>query len=95
MLDLYDSVIICRSVEDRAVADRRVEIWKHIVAVVNHWEKLPKSRRPGPKSYEHLKSAVEDLLTPAKLQFFSFFVSLFEPFLVMYQTNQPMITKNC
>ena len=88
---LYDSFIICRWVEDRAVADRLVEIWKHIVAIVNDWEKLPKSKRPKSKSYEHLNSAVEDLLTPGKLQFFSFFASLFEPFLVMYQTNQPMI----
>ena len=88
---MYDSFIICRWVEDRAVADRFVEIWKHIAAIVNDWEKLPKSKRPKSKSYEHLKSAVEDLLTPAKLQFFSFFTSLFEPFLVMYQTNQPMI----
>ena len=59
--------IICRWVEDRTVADRFFEIWKHIVAIVNHWEKLPKSKRPKSKSYEHLKSAVEDLLTPAKL----------------------------
>ena len=88
---LYDSFIICRWVEDRVVADHLVEIWKHVVAIVNHWENLPKSKRPKSKGCEHLKSAVEDLLTPAKLQFFSFFASLFEPFLVMYQTDQPMI----
>ena len=57
----------------------------------NHWEKLPKSKRPKSKSYEHLKSAAEDLPTPAKLHFFSFFASLFEPFLAMYQTDQSLI----
>ena len=87
---LYDSFIICSWVKDRAIADHLVEIWKHIVAIVNHWEKLPKSKRPKSKSFEHPKSAVEDLLRPAKLRFF-FFASLFEPFLVIYQTDQPMI----
>ena len=88
---LYDSFIICRWGEDRAVADRLVEIWKHLVSILNYWEKLSKSKRPKSKSYEHFKSAVEDLLTPAKLQFFSIIVSLFEQFLVMYQADQPMI----
>ena len=88
---LYGCFISCRWVDDTTVADRIVEIWKHIVATVNYWEKLPKSKRPKSKSYEHLKSTVEDLLTPAKLQFFSFLASLFKPFLVMYQTDQSMI----
>ena len=52
-----------------AVADHLAEIWKHIVVILNLWQKLPKSKRPRSKSYEPLKSAVEDLLTPAKLQF--------------------------
>ena len=91
-LDFVLFFIICRWEEDRTVADCLVEIWKHIVAIVNHWKKLPKSKRTKSKSYEHLQSAVEDLPTPAELQLFSFFASLFELFLVMYQTDQPLIS---
>ena len=34
---------------------------------------------------------VHDNLIPAKLQFFSFTASLFEPFLLKYQSNKPML----
>ena len=59
--------------------------------MVNHWESLPKWKRPSSKSYENLLTAVNDNLIPAKLQFFSFIASLFKPFLLKYQSDKPML----
>ena len=36
-------------------------------------------------------NAVNDLLTPLKLSFFSYFASLLHPFLVKYQSEKPLI----
>ena len=60
-------------------------------SLVKHWESKPKSKRPSSKSYENLKAAVNDPLTTAKLQFFSFVAGILQPFLKSYQTDQPMI----
>ena len=53
---------------------------------MNYWEKLPKS-----KSYSSVKSAALDDFTVAKLQCFSYIASKVEPYLKMYQTDNPMI----
>ena len=58
---------------------------------MNYWEKLPKSSRPKSKSYSNLKSDVLDDFTVNKLQCFSYIASKVEPYLRMYQTNNPMI----
>ena len=58
---------------------------------MNYWEKLPKSNRPKYKSYSNLKSDVLDDFTVAKLQCFSYIASKVEPYLKMYETNNPMI----
>ena len=58
---------------------------------MNYWEKLPKSKCPKCKSYFNLKSAVLDDFTVAKLQCFSYITSKVEPYLKMYQTDNPVI----
>ena len=41
--------------------------------------------------FSNIFSTVDDLLTPAKLSFFSFLASHLEPYLVKYQTDWPMM----
>ena len=75
-------------VEDKIAADRVVYIGQNIKSLVKHWESKPKSKRPSSKSYENLKAAVNDPLTTAKLQFFSFVAGILQPFIKSYQTDQ-------
>ena len=80
-----------RWVEDRKGADRLIEIWHNIKNLVAHWEKLPKYKRPSSKSYAQVKAAVEDLITPAKLTFFSIVAEILQPILVKYQSDESMV----
>ena len=80
-----------RWIEDRAPADRLIEIWPNIIKIFQFWSTLPKKKQPSGKSFESVKSAVEDDLTTAKLSFFSYVASILEPFLTRYQTSKPMI----
>ena len=80
-----------RWIEDRPVADRLLEIWPEIVKVVNYWNSLPKSKQLKCKTFITVVNAVNDLLTPLKLSFFSYFESLLHPFLVKYQSEKPPI----
>ena len=59
--------------------------------VKKHWESLAKSKRPANKSYETLQKHHNDLLIPARLQFFAFVAAIFEPYLTIFQTDVPMI----
>ena len=67
-------------VEDKKVWDRLLCIWPDIIKINNFWKSLPKRKQPSSKSFENVKIAAEDVLTLAKLSFFSYFASLFEPF---------------
>ena len=80
-----------RWVEDKKVAEKLISIWPCIVKVVNHWENLPKIKRPSCKSYEYVVKAVKNQLSLARFHFFSYVASLFEPFLKLYQTDAPMV----
>ena len=80
-----------RWVEDKPVVDRLLEIWPNMVKITYFWLSLPKSKQPSTKSFENFKTAVNDPLTPVKLNFFSYFASIFQPFLMKYQTDKPMI----
>ena len=51
------------------------------------WKNLCKSKQ----SKKCLKSVLQDPLLTAKLGFFSYFVEMFKPFLILYQTDQPML----
>ena len=78
-------------VEDSAVADRLLDIWKDLCKIVTYWEARKKPKPPTSASYILLKDATHDLFLPAKLTFFSFIASLLQPYLKSYQTNQPML----
>ena len=66
-------------------------ILENIKSLVKYWESKLKSKRPSSKSYENLKAALNDPLTTAKLQFFSFITGILQPFLKSYQMDQPMV----
>ena len=68
-----------------------IEIWHNIKKLGAHWKKLPKYKRPSSKSYANVKAAVENPMTPAKLMFFSFVAGIFQPILMKYQSDKPMI----
>ena len=78
-----------RWVEDKTVAERGLEVWK-LLTVIKYWESLCKSKRPENTSYEIVTKHYKDPLIPAKLQFFEFVLSIFQPYLVIFQTNSPM-----
>ena len=62
-----------------------------VTKVIKYWECLYKSKCPKNTSYEILTKHYKDPLVPMKLQFFAFVVSIFQPYLVIFQTNSPMI----
>ena len=90
-LSYFNRFCSTRWVEDKHVAERDKEIWEPFKKVVKYWESLSKSQRPANRSYECLQCHYTDLLVPAKLQFFAFVAGIFEPYLVMFQTDLPMV----
>ena len=68
-----------------------MEIWEPFKKVIKHWKSLSKSQRPENKSYECLQRHYTDLIVLAKFQFFAFVTGIFEPYLVMFQTDWPMV----
>ena len=64
--------LLYRWVEDKPVAEKPLDLWTSLAKIVNHWGGLPKSKRPSSKSYANVLSAVNNVLTPAKLHFFQF-----------------------
>ena len=81
-----------RWIDDVPVSNRALEIWPSIVAFINHFEGLCKSKRPqNNKSYDRLVTHRLDLLVPSKFHFFSFLARILEPYLIMFQTEMPMI----
>ena len=81
-----------RWVENKKVAERLIEIWPNVVAVVKFWSSFCKSKQPKCKSFENVKLAVEeDQFIVAKLKFFSFICGFVEPYLKKFQTQKPMV----
>ena len=78
-------------VEDQKVAERLLEVWPNILKIVAFWRSLAKSKQPSSKSFEAVRKGVVYQLTTAKIRFFSFYSSLFQPFLVKYQLKVPML----
>lgn len=54
--------------------------------------KITQTKRPASKSYPPVVEATQDVLAVAKLGFFSVFANQFQPFLVAYQTENPMLS---
>ena len=62
-----------------------------MIKIVKFWESLPKSKRPSSKSFINTQTATHDILTPAKLSFFSYLAGLLKPYLLKYQKREPMV----
>ena len=78
--------------KDKEVAERALEVWASVVATVRYWESLCKSKKPkNNNSFDTLVIHYQDLLMIAKLDFFAFMASILKPFLVLFQTNNPML----
>ena len=80
-----------RWVKDKSVAERAPEIWDPFKKFMKYWVGLSKSKQPGNKSNECFKTHYTDPLVPSKLQFFAFVAGIFEPYLLMFQTDVPML----
>ena len=78
-------------VEIKKVKDRAILVWPHIAEIVRFWQKLLPSKQPKCKNYTTLKEAASDMLVIPKLQFFTYVVSVLEPFIQLYQTDAPII----
>ena len=66
-------------------------MWPNIFKISSFWQKLPKSQIPNSKSFLNLEQSINDLFTPAKLSFLSFIAGVLQPFLITYQTDDPMV----
>ena len=80
-----------RSIEDKKVADRAIQIWPNIIKYINETLKKPKSQVPTSSYFAKIRSAVQDSLIVAKLQFFASTASLMVPYLQKFQTDTPLI----
>ena len=80
-----------RLIEDSRVAERALEMWPNIEKYNKHLMKEQKSKQPKSASYSTIQKACKDILVPAKLQVFVFISKVVKPFLVKYQTDEPMI----
>ena len=81
-----------RWVEDQPVADRAMEVCSSVVSSVKHWQSLSKSKRPkNNKSYDTLVVHHPDLFIPTKFHFFSFIAGILKPYLVIFQSNSPLL----
>ena len=81
-----------RWIEDKGIAERALEVWKSVVATVRYWEELSKSKKPkSNKSFDCLVNHNQDLLMTAKLNVFAFIAGILKPFLVLFQTDNPML----
>ena len=79
-----------RWLEDTAVAERAISIWPNVKKYVTETLRLPKNKIPKIQSFEIVTQAVNDVLFPAKLQFFITQASLLSSYLEIYQTEKPM-----
>ena len=82
-----------RWIEDQKVAERALEVWPSIVATIKHWTSLCKSKQPkNNKSYETLVEYHKDPLIPARFHFFCFIAGILKPFLVIFQSDNPLLS---
>ena len=74
-----------RWIEDKKVAGRALEIWPNITKYVSETLKKPKSQVPTSGYFATVRSAVQDNLIVAKLQFFASTASVMMPYLQKFQ----------
>ena len=82
-----------RWTENKIVEERVIDVWENVVETVKYWIRLQKSKQPrdSKKSYQRLKSAITDPLIPIKLKLFAKAADEVNKFLVLYQTDNPMV----
>ena len=80
-----------RWLEDKKVAERALEIWPNITAYVTETLKKPMSQIPTASSFATVRSAVQNHLTIAKLQFFVSTASSMKPYLQVFQSDAPLL----
>ena len=86
-----------RWVENERVAKKARAMWDKIPVIVDYWKTLPKAKQPGQcklganTSYDHLCVAHTDVLIPVKLLFFEEVAKSLHAFLVLFQTDNPMV----
>ncbi|XDV39420.1 hypothetical protein PO909_008670 [Leuciscus waleckii] len=79
-----------RWVENLSVAERGMQLWPHVKRYV---EMVGRGELPNPKvkSFEEVKNRCADPLFTVKVGIFISIAREIEPFLTMYQTDQPML----
>ena len=80
-----------RWLEDKKVAERALEIWPIITSYVTETLKKPVSQIPTASSFATVRSAVQNHLTIAKLQFFVSAASIMKPYLQVFQSDAPVL----
>ena len=79
-----------RWIENKKGADRALDVWPNIAKYVYETLKKPKSKIPGSSSFSTLRTAVQDSLIVAKLQFFSSTATMML-YLQKFQGNVPLV----
>ena len=81
-----------RWIEDLPVAERALIVWPSLVSTVKYWMSLCPSKRPQKnKSFDTLVEHYLDVFVPAKFQFFSFIAGILKPYLVVFQSDDPLL----
>ena len=80
-----------RWLEDNKVAERALEIWTNITAFITETLKKPKNQIPTSTSFAAVRSAVQNHLTIAKLQFFVSTAAIIKPYLQVFQPDAPLM----
>ena len=80
-----------RWLEDVAVAERAILIWPDIQVFIAQICAGPKSKISKSHSFTSLQGVTQDLLVPAKLQFFCTITRVLHSFLEVFQRERPML----
>ena len=90
MCDIWPlSLCGTRWVEDGPVAERAIDM-ANIVTINKYWQPLCKSKRPQNKSFGILVHHHTSSLIEVKLHFFKYIASIFNVFLVSFQSDNLM-----
>ena len=80
-----------RWLEDKKVAERALQIWCYIITYVTVTMKKPKSKIPASSSLITLRSAVQDGLIIAKLEYFVSTVEIIKSYLQVFPADVPLL----
>ncbi len=80
-----------RWVEDKDVAERAIQIWPQVTKYITETLKKPRSQVPTSGTFSTVKSAVQDSLMLAKLEFFVSVAVVLKPYLQIFQSDCPLL----